>query len=141
MKDRNNWVVWLPGRKGSLYEGAVIPITITIPLGYPKEPPKVAFPRDFKHIHVYEGGAICMPIVDQDYWKPTRTMHEIISRFDSFLHQKPNLLSPANEDMLTLFMDKLPDYEQAIREQASHYRTQGEEYLMRPAVHIHYRRA
>lgn len=72
--DLSKWVVWVPGRAGTAYQGATFPITITLPENYPREAPIISFPSDFRHVHVYEGGAICMPIVDQDYWKPTRTM-------------------------------------------------------------------
>jgi ubiquitin-protein ligase len=40
-----------------------IPVEITFPQNYPLQSPNINFPKDFLHIHVYEGGQICMPLL------------------------------------------------------------------------------
>jgi len=37
------WIVWIPGRKGTLWEGGNYPVTITFPPAYPKTSPTIKF--------------------------------------------------------------------------------------------------
>jgi ubiquitin-protein ligase len=80
-----------------------------------------------------------MPVVDSDYWKPGRTMREVLSRLDSFVHQPPNVYSPANEKMLKLYLEDEQEYARTIREQVKRYTTIHQKYLEMPCVHVFFK--
>lgn len=67
--------------------------------------PSINFPKDFQHIHVYEGGQICLPVLDNPNWKPKSTMVELIKRIDGVIHQKINKYSPANDTLYSIYRD------------------------------------
>ncbi|KAI5404723.1 variant 2, Ubiquitin-conjugating enzyme E2 27 [Lathyrus oleraceus] len=63
-----NLIGTIPGPTGTPYEGGVFQIEITIPDGYPFEPPKMKFTTK-----VCQSGAICLDIL-KDQWSPALTL-------------------------------------------------------------------
>jgi ubiquitin-protein ligase len=96
------WVLWVPGRKNTLWEGGLYPVTIAFPPAYPRVAPSIVFDPEFKHVHVYEGGAICLPLLESEHWRSKTNMSDILQRIVSLIHQEVNPYSPANVELLRL---------------------------------------
>lgn len=130
------WVVWIPGKAGSDWEGGKYPVTITFPPNYPLAPPQIAFPSDFQHVHVYEGGAICMPLLEGEHWKSKIRMSDIIQRVINIIHQDVNPYSPANPHLFQLYREHPQLYRHRLQQQAQLYATQSAALFALPSVHI-----
>uniref|UniRef100_A0A6M2EEN5 E2 ubiquitin-conjugating enzyme n=1 Tax=Populus davidiana TaxID=266767 RepID=A0A6M2EEN5_9ROSI len=64
----------IPGPISSPYEGGTFQIDITLPDGYPFEPPKMQFATKVWHPNISsQSGAICLDIL-KDQWSPALTL-------------------------------------------------------------------
>jgi ubiquitin-protein ligase len=45
-----------------------------IPESYPANFPDCKFRHDFKHYHIYQSGAICLPLLKTGGWNATKTL-------------------------------------------------------------------
>jgi ubiquitin-protein ligase len=70
----------------------------------------IKFEKSFLHIHVYEGGGICMPILEREYWKSKTTMTDLIQRIVNLIHQDINPFSPANASLYQLYKEDTQKY-------------------------------
>ncbi|KAG8388120.1 hypothetical protein BUALT_Bualt02G0092700 [Buddleja alternifolia] len=64
----------IPGPSATPYEGGTFNIDITLPHGYPFEPPKMQFATKVWHPNISsQSGAICLDIL-KDQWSPALTL-------------------------------------------------------------------
>ncbi|KAK7826956.1 ubiquitin-conjugating enzyme E2 27 [Quercus suber] len=64
----------IPGPIGTPYEGGTFQIDISLPDGYPFEPPKMQFATKVWHPNISsQSGAICLDIL-KDQWSPALTL-------------------------------------------------------------------
>lgn len=113
------WKFVIKGREATIWEGAMIRGTINIPEEYPFRHPEVKFDfKGFKHIHVYSDGKVCMPLLSALSWDPSTEIYVVLVKLEELIHNEPNPASPANIDLLDMYLSNKAIYEEIIKEQA-----------------------
>lgn len=119
--DLYNWNVGVPGKQGTIWEGAVYPLTVIFPAEYPTKPPKCKFDSGFWHPNIYPSGTVCLSILNEEEdWRPALTMKQILLGIQELL-DTPNLDSPAQADAFHTYKKNRTLYESKVREQAKKY--------------------
>ncbi|GAB4818480.1 hypothetical protein N2152v2_005526 [Parachlorella kessleri] len=117
--DMFHWRCEVPGKEGTLWEGGVYPVEIVFPSTYPTEPPRVRFPRGFKHPNVFDTGDVCLSIIGKA-WKPGVSVKQILCGLQELLAD-PNNLDPADWDVHDLYARHRAGYDAIVRAQAQRY--------------------
>eukprot|EP00179_Madagascaria_erythrocladioides_P019236 CAMPEP_0198333140 /NCGR_PEP_ID=MMETSP1450-20131203/18758_1 /TAXON_ID=753684 ORGANISM="Madagascaria erythrocladiodes, Strain CCMP3234" /NCGR_SAMPLE_ID=MMETSP1450 /ASSEMBLY_ACC=CAM_ASM_001115 /LENGTH=357 /DNA_ID=CAMNT_0044037645 /DNA_START=55 /DNA_END=1124 /DNA_ORIENTATION=- len=124
--DLRNWLVYIEGAKGTMYEGGVFKLRMTFPETYPMEPPKLVFLSEFWHPNVYTDGTVCMSILHkpgndpmsgerpEERWLPTQTVNTVLLSLISMLDE-PNFSSPANVDASVQLRKDKEAYRKKVR--------------------------
>ena len=77
-----NYFVWLcgiPGPRGTLWEGATLPMYMFFPETYPRAPPPCQFEECLPHPNIYPSGSVCLSIINASIgWKPSTTIKDIL---------------------------------------------------------------
>ena len=76
-EDPYKWYAVLRGPEGSPYAGGTFKVTIEIPEGYPKEPPKVEFDTKVYHPNISMNGEVCLDILDPMEWNKCLTLEKV----------------------------------------------------------------
>jgi len=111
-------VVLLAGPKGSPYEGGEFRLEVSVPTGYPLEPPKMKFITKLFHPNVGAGhtpGAICLDILRKEAWSPALTLERVLISIASLMAD-PNPASPMNGEAGNLYTKDRKAYDAKVRE-------------------------
>ncbi|POY72528.1 hypothetical protein BMF94_4354 [Rhodotorula taiwanensis] len=90
--DMKTWETGIPGREGTIWEGATYPVTLLFPDG--------KFPANFYHPNIYPSGTVCLSILNEEKsWRPAIT---ILLGIQDLL-DAPNADDPAQLEAYTTF--------------------------------------
>eukprot|EP01017_Pseudomicrothorax_dubius_P022489 TRINITY_DN24361_c0_g1_i3.p1 TRINITY_DN24361_c0_g1~~TRINITY_DN24361_c0_g1_i3.p1 ORF type:complete len:161 (-),score=48.54 TRINITY_DN24361_c0_g1_i3:129-611(-) len=116
----SNWIIYLPGPKGSFYEGGVFQLSFAFPNNYPFKAPKVKFETKIYHPNVKsDTGEICQDIYEKD-WSPVKTVRVIIDLLVSML-RAPNIDSPIEPEIARQYNEDRPKFEQTVKDWISRH--------------------
>ncbi|KWU44152.1 ubiquitin-conjugating enzyme 9 [Rhodotorula sp. JG-1b] len=113
--DMKTWETGIPGKEGTIWEGAVYPVTLLFPDDYPSKPPKCKFPAN------YPSGTVCLSILNEEKsWRPAITVKQILLGIQDLL-DAPNADDPAQLEAYTTFKKDKAAYEKRVKQQAKEY--------------------
>lgn len=119
-KNNKLWECFLPGPKGSFYEGGSFRLSITFPDAYPFKAPKIKFETKIYHPNVNkENGEICQDIYEKD-WSPVKTIKIVLDLLVSML-SAPNLESPVEAEIAKVYADDKTKFAATVKEYISKY--------------------
>ena len=112
------WLVGIPGKVGTPWEGGVFKLKICFPENFPSMPPICTFTPVIFHPNVYSSGRVCLSILDASKdWKPSITLKQILLGIQELL-DNPNIDDPAQMAAKVLYCKNRSDYNHRIKEQA-----------------------
>lgn len=129
------WKCIVPGREGTLCEGARYPCTIRFTPNFPMEPPVVTMPKGFFHVNVCaQSGGVCLSVLKSEVpshlkqdgqvvqgWKPSITVSHILLSLQELLHT-PNFGSILGSEAYIVRQKKgQAEYDRMTREQAQRF--------------------
>ena len=131
------WKCIVPGREGTLCEGARYPCSIRFTKEYPMQPPIVQMPKGFFHVNVCSvSGSVCLSVLKSEVpihlkaadghvvqgWRPSITVSQILSSLQELLHT-PNFGSVLGTAAYDVKKSKgQAEYDRLTREQAQKYK-------------------
>jgi len=109
-----HWNAVIFGPEGTPWEGGTFKLVLKFNEEYPNKPPVVKFTSKLFHPNVYNDGAICLDIL-QNQWSPIYDISAILTSIQSLLTD-PNPNSPANAEAAKLFNDNRKEYTRRVLE-------------------------
>ena len=98
------WYCEIPGPKDTVWEGGSYALYMDFPADYPLRPPKCMvwtlklgqFRPVLPHPNVYPSGTVCLSILNEEEdWKSSITIKQILLGVQKLIQEEPNLESPA----------------------------------------------
>ena len=108
------WKAVITGPDNTPWENGTFKLSIEFTEEYPNKPPKVKFETKMFHPNIYNDGAICLDIL-QNQWSPIYDVSAILTSIQSLLTD-PNPNSPANSEAARLYTENRKLYERKVRE-------------------------
>eukprot|EP00889_Picochlorum_renovo_P001781 jgi/Picre1/28811/NNA_004208.t1 len=106
------WKAVIFGPEGTIWDGGVFRLSMEFSEEYPNKAPTVKFITKIFHPNVYDGGDICLDIL-QNQWSPIYDVSAILTSIQSLLSD-PNPNSPANSEAAKLFTDDREEYNRRV---------------------------
>ncbi|OJT15533.1 Ubiquitin-conjugating enzyme E2 E2 [Trametes pubescens] len=100
--DLFHWNATIPGPEGSVYEGGVFQVEITLGHDYPFSAPRLAFKTRIYHMNINERGGICIDILKHN-WSPALSLFKVILSLSSLLTD-PNPKDPLVPSIATEYV-------------------------------------
>jgi ubiquitin-conjugating enzyme E2 I len=113
------WECGIPGKKATVWDGGVYPLSIEFSEDYPTKPPLCKFPKGFFHPNIYPSGTVCLSILNED-WRPAITVKQMLLGIQELL-DSPNENSPAQKEAYQLYVTDRTKYFECVREQSTKY--------------------
>ncbi len=109
------WKCEIPGPKDSVWEKGTYRLYMEFPKDYPLKPPRCFFKPVLPHPNIYPSGTVCLSILNEEEdWKASITIKQILLGIQKLLKDEPNLTSPAQLEATKLYRkDKEKYYKQA----------------------------
>lgn len=80
----------------TVWEGGTYKLYMDFPPDYPLRPPKCQFKPVLPHPNVYPSGTVCLSILNEEEdWKSSITVKQILMGIQKLIQEDPNLESPA----------------------------------------------
>jgi len=86
------WKATIPGPEGSVYEGGVFNVDISLPPDYPFSAPKATFVTRIYHMNISERGQVCVDLLKHN-WSPALSLFKVMLSLSSLLTD-PNPKDP-----------------------------------------------
>jgi ubiquitin-conjugating enzyme E2 I len=87
------------------------------------------------HPNVYPSGTVCLSILNEDSWKPTLTVREILLGIQDLL-DNPNLESPAQAEAYEALKSNKTDYEKKVRQWLNMHAVEADQGSYMPAAAV-----
>ena len=111
------WRCEIPGPKDSVWERGVFKLFMEFPRDYPLKPPRCYFKPVLPHPNIYPSGTVCLSILNEEEdWKPSLTIKNILLGIQKMLKEEPNLISPAQLEATKLYKKDKEKYQKNARE-------------------------
>jgi len=120
------WEALIAGPPGSDYHGGLFPATITFPMDYPLNPPKMVFTCDMWHPNIYPNGEVCISILHPpgedpnhyesvaERWSPVQSVEKILLSVMSMLAE-PNDESGANIEASKMWRTNRSQFSEIVK--------------------------
>ncbi|KAI0646034.1 ubiquitin-conjugating enzyme/RWD-like protein [Trametes meyenii] len=100
--DLFHWNATIPGPEGSVYEGGVFKVEITLGHDYPFSAPRMSFKTRIYHMNINERGSICIDILKHN-WSPALSLFKVVLSLSSLLTD-PNPKDPLVPSIATEYV-------------------------------------
>lgn len=123
------WKCVVPGKDGTIAEGALIPVTIKFSDDHPARAPRAFLPKGFFHVNIFDYGGVCLSVLkdvvpthlgDVSGWRPSFTVKTILLAIQELLHV-PNFGSIANFEVANLKATSEAQYLRRIKAEFAKY--------------------
>ncbi|CDO77345.1 hypothetical protein BN946_scf184786.g6 [Trametes cinnabarina] len=111
--DLFHWTATIPGPEGSVYEGGVFQVDITLGHDYPFSAPRMAFKTRIYHMNINERGSICIDILKHN-WSPALSLFKVILSLSSLLTD-PNPKDPLVPSIATEYVRNRVQHDRTAR--------------------------
>ncbi|KRX06185.1 Ubiquitin-conjugating enzyme/RWD-like protein [Pseudocohnilembus persalinus] len=111
------WITEIPGPKDCPWEAGVYTLYMDFSQNYPLKPPKCQFKPVLPHPNVYPSGTVCLSILNEEEdWKSSITIKQILLGIQKMLKDEPNIDSPAQYEPCALYRKDPEQYRKKVRE-------------------------
>ena len=81
------------------------------PKDYPLKPPRCYFNPPLPHPNIYPSGTVCLSILNEEEdWKPSYKIKDILMGIQKLLKDEPNLNSPAQAEPTKMYKKNREKY-------------------------------
>ncbi|GJF00189.1 ubiquitin-conjugating enzyme E2 [Phanerochaete sordida] len=108
------WKATIPGPEGSVYEGGVFNVDITLGHDYPFSAPHMTFKTRIYHMNINERGGICIDILKHN-WSPALSLFKVILSLSSLLTD-PNPRDPLVPSIATEYVRNREQHDRTARQ-------------------------
>jgi len=95
------WKATIPGPSGSVYEGGLFHVDISLPDDYPFSAPRATFVTKIYHMNISERGQVCVDLLKHN-WSPALSLFKVMLSLSSLLTD-PNPKDPLVPSIATQY--------------------------------------
>ena len=114
------WNVGIPGKENTSWEGGLYKLEIKFGTDYPTKAPTCKFTPVIFHPNIYPSGKVCLSILNDEGWKPSITLKQIVLGIQDLL-DTPNNDDPAQCEASSILRKDRTLYENKVKEQAKKF--------------------
>jgi ubiquitin-conjugating enzyme E2 D/E len=118
--DITDWNITIFGPEETPYSGGIFKMNMKFTNEYPFKPPKITFVTKILHCNVNEKGEICIDILKESSWNPTKKVSEALKSIMTLL-KHPNPSEPLDHEIAELYLNKRAIHDAKVRECVEKY--------------------